>query len=169
MLKRKRIISFVMVIIFVLELPFITYKKAEVNATVAIPVIVGAGQALAGVLGTALACLGIVGIGKSALDATDKKLEEMSEAEQEEYYNNTYTNTQSAIKKLYQDGYLSDMKTLDEAVGHMLANDDEACTVSLKMFLDENDLTKDDLKVYNSGKKTKMETTNLLLLFRISC
>lgn len=151
----KRLISLLLVFVFIVQLPFLGYEKGKVYATGAVAGAagafgaVGAGSAFWPVTITALAAAGIcIGIDK-AVD----KIEDMTAEEQEEYYNTVAANNKEAIKKLYDDGYFANTG-MEEVIGNMLSGDDTACAVSLKKVLEEKEMEEEkDIKTYESGKK----------------
>lgn len=148
----KRLISLLLVFVFIVQLPFLGYEKGKVYATGAVAGAFTAAGASSAFLPAVVAALAVAGVCVSA-DKIADKIEDMTAEEQEEYYNTVAENNKEAIVKLYNDGYFAGTG-MEDAIRDMVAGDDAACAVSLKKFLDEKELEEEkDIKTYESGKK----------------
>lgn len=148
----KRLISLLLVFVFIVQLPFLGYEKGKVYATGAVAGAFTAAGASSAFLPAVVAALAVAGVCVSA-DKIADKIEDMTAEEQEEYYNTVAANNKEAIKKLYDDGYFANTG-MEEVIGNMLSGDDTACAVSLKKVLEEKEMEEEkDIKTYESGKK----------------
>lgn len=148
----KRLISLLLVFVFIVQLPFLGYEKGKVYATGAVAGAFTAAGASSAFLPAVVAALAVAGVCVSA-DKIADKIEDMTAEEQEEYYNTVAANNKEAIKKLYDDGYFANTG-MEEVIGNMLSGDDAACAVSLKKVLKDKEMEEGkDIKTYESGKK----------------
>ena len=145
----KRLISLLLVFVFIVQLPFLGYEKGKVYATGAVAGAFTAAGASSAFLPAVVAALAVAGVCVSA-DKIADKIEDMTAEEQEEYYNTVAANNKEAIKKLYDDGYFSGAGEMENAIGAMLQGDDTACAVSLKKVLEEKEMEEEkDIKTYD--------------------
>ena len=148
----KRLISLLLVFVFIVQLPFLGYEKGKVYATGAVAGAFTAAGASSAFLPAVVAALAVAGVCVSA-DKIADKIEDMTVEEQKEYYNSVAVNNKEAIKKLYDDGYFANTG-MEEVIGNMLSGDDTACAVSLKKVLKDKEMEEGkDIKTYESGKK----------------